>query len=53
MDRYEPLFIDGDDSFHPELQPPMRQQGDGWPEELEDAGSAGADDARPPILDGV
>ena len=53
MDRYEPLFRKGDDSRHPEQQPPMRQQGDRWPDELENIGSAGGDDARPPVLDGV
>ena len=51
MDRYEPLFRDGD--RHPEQQPPMRQQGDRWPDELENAGSGDGDDARPSDLDGV
>jgi len=52
MDQAHTVFRN--DDRHPEQQPPMRQQGDRWPEELEPAGSGdGADRARPSDLDGV
>ena len=52
MDRHTPLF--GGSEPHPEQQPPMRQQGDRWPDELESAtGGERTDEARPSDLDGV
>ena len=50
MDRFDPFFHDG---YPFEQQPPMRQQGDRWPEIDGDLKpDTDADPAKPSDLDG-